>query len=77
MVHPHSDGHRGGLLGQDGDLEIDPMLAIGAGLGARQAGSPKDGYQAAGHNAEERPSPHTRNPIGNATIPAQIIELNP
>jgi hypothetical protein len=47
------------------------MLAIGADLSAGPSGSRKDGHQATGRNAEEGPSSHAVNPIGNATIPVK------
>ena len=58
MVDTHPDGHGGRLLGQDRDLEVDPMLAIGRTLGASEAGRREDGHQAPRHTPEERTSPH-------------------
>ena len=58
MVDTHPDGHGGRLLGQDRDLEVDPMLAIGPALGASEAGRREDGHQAPRHTPEERTSPN-------------------
>ena len=39
MIDAHPDRHRRRLLGQDGDVEIDPVLAIRARLAGSQTRS--------------------------------------